>query len=36
MDYPVLPAKFPFYPHIRVKWDFDPGNMGCISSCVIR
>ena len=28
--------KFPFYPHIRVKWDFDPGNMGCIFSCVIR
>ena len=30
-DYPVLPAKLPFYPHIiRVKWDFEPGNMGCI------
>ena len=23
-------AQFPFYPHIRVKWDFDPGNMGRI------
>ena len=25
-----------FYPHICVKWDFSPGNMGCIFSCVIR
>ena len=33
---PILPANFLFYPHIRVKWDFDPGNMGCIFSCVIR